>query len=89
MHNLRVIRRNAKAAAAVLALSTLLSVSAQSRSRDVVAVVDLNYRYADCQPQRHTYDLKKYSIIYYGASILCQVNVAFITYDRKYKYQGG
>jgi hypothetical protein len=62
---------------------------AYARSVDVVPVVDLNFRYADCQPQLRTYDLQRYSTMYYGASIVCQLNVAYITYDRKWKYQAG
>jgi hypothetical protein len=73
---------------AALALG-VIAASAQAKTVDVVPVVDLNFRYADCQPQERTYDLKKYSTIYYGASIVCQLNLAYITYDRKYRYQGG
>ena len=74
--------------AAALALSAI-AASVEAKTVDVVPVVDLNFRYADCQPQERTYDLKKYSTIYYGASIVCQLNVAYITYDRKYRYQSG
>ena len=73
---------------AALALG-VIAASVEAKTVDVVPVVDLNFRYADCQPQERTYDLKKYSTIYYGASIVCQLNLAYITYDRKYRYQSG
>jgi hypothetical protein len=72
-----------------LATSAVAPTSAQARSIDVVPVVDLNFRFADCQPLPRTYDLKKYSTIYYGATIVCQVNMAYISYDRKWRYQSG
>jgi hypothetical protein len=76
-------------AAIALAVGVLIPVSVRAGAVDVVPVADLNYRFADCQPQPRTYDLKKYSTIYYGASIVCQLNVAYISYDQKYRYQGG
>ena len=76
-------------AMALLGTSVVSPFSAHARSIDVVPIVDLNFRYADCQPQPRTYDLQKYSTMYYGASIVCQLNVAYITYDRKWKYQSG
>jgi hypothetical protein len=74
--------------AASLAISAV-SAAVKARAVDVVPVVDLNFRFADCQPQQRTYDLKKCSTIYYGASIVCQLNVAYITYDQKYRYPSG
>ena len=74
--------------AVALALG-VIAASAKTKTVDVVPVADLNFRFADCQPQERTYDLKKYSTIYYGASIVCQLNVAYISYDRKYRYQSG
>ena len=81
--------RSIKIMASVVAALSATAASVEAKSIDVVAIVDLNFRYADCQPQERTYDLKRYSTIYYGASIVCQLNVAYITYDRKYRYQGG
>jgi hypothetical protein len=74
--------------AAVFGLAAI-AVSVEAKTLDVVPVADLNFRFADCQPQERTYDLKKYTTIYYGASIVCQLNLAYITYDRKYRYQSG
>ena len=69
---------------ATVALSIgAVAATARAKSIDVVPVVDLNFRFADCQPQERTYDLTKHSTIYYGASIVCQLNVAYISYDRK------
>jgi hypothetical protein len=83
-------RRTFRAAlATALAVGILAPPSVGARSVDVVPVSDLNFRFADCVPQQHTYDLKRHSTIYYGSSILCQVNLAYITYDRKYRYQSG
>jgi hypothetical protein len=76
-------------AVAMFATVAVAPPPVQARSIDVVAVADLNFRFVDCVPQSHTYDLKKYSTIYYGASIVCQINVAYITYDSKLRYQGG
>lgn len=83
-------RSGRKLLIAAVALSIgAVAVTARAKSVDVVPVVDLNFRFADCQPQERTYDLTKHSTIYYGASIVCQLNVAYISYDRKYRYQSG
>ena len=76
-------------AIAMLAASAVQSFPAQARSIDIVPVADLNFRFADCQPLPRTYDLKKYNTIYYGAVIVCHVNVAYINYDQKWQYQAG
>jgi hypothetical protein len=70
-------------------LASFATATAQARSIDVVPIVDLNFRFADCQPLPRTYDLKKYSTIYYGAVIVCQLNIAYISYDRKLQYRAG
>jgi hypothetical protein len=77
-----------KVMAIVLAMASG-ATAAKASAIDVVPIVYLNFRFADCQPQQRTYDLKKYSTLYYGASIVCQLNVAYITYDQKFRYQGG
>lgn len=97
----RESKQSAPAAALKIRISTIVlkiaivlamvagATAVKARAVDVVPIVDLNFRFADCQPQQRTYDLKKYSTLYYGASIVCQLNVAYITYDQKFRYQGG
>jgi hypothetical protein len=75
--------------ATAIALLLAATAPAQARSIDVVPVADLNFRFADCQPLQRTYDLEKYQTIYYGASVVCQLNVAYISYDSKVRYQRG
>jgi hypothetical protein len=77
------------AMAILLAMSAVAPLPAQARSIDVVPIVDLNFRFADCQPQPRTYDLEKHSTVYYGAVIVCQLSVAYISYDRKWQYRAG
>jgi hypothetical protein len=71
------------AAALALAPAVLGGPIANSASIDTVYVRDLNHGFASCNPISHTYWHNATRTVYFGASIVCQPTVAYITYTSK------